>query len=109
MHQSAPDVWASTQFRGARLGHCARRSRLRAYARAPAEQPGKMSPELFTRTYDIDATYEFLDRREVTPDAIQVGHRQLVKDQLRQPGRYLRIEDTTFPSFTHRKQPVPGL
>ena len=80
-----------------------------AYARALAEQPGKMIPELFTRKYDIDATYEFLDRREVTPDAVQVGHRRLVKDELRQPGRYLLIEDTTFPSFTHRRRAVPGL
>jgi hypothetical protein len=79
------------------------------YAHALAEQPGKMIPELFTRKYDIDATYEFLDRREVTPDAVQAGHRHLVKNELRQPGRYLLIEDTTFPSFTHRKQPVPGL
>jgi len=80
-----------------------------AYAQALAEQPGKMIPELFDRKYDIDATYELLDRRELTPDAVQAGHRRLVKDELRKPGRYLLIEDTTFPSFTHRKQEVPGL
>lgn len=50
-----------------------------------------------------------LDRRELTPDAVQAGHRRLVKDELRKPGRYLLIEDTTFPSFTHRKQEVSGL
>src|SRR5438270_831404 len=109
MHQSAPDTWAAEQFQGTRLGHCARRSRLIAYARALAEQPGKMIPELFTRKYDIDATYDLLDRREVTPDAIQAGHRRLVKDELRTPGRYLLIEDTTFPSFSHRTRAVPGL
>jgi len=80
-----------------------------AYAQALAEQPGKMIPELFDRKYDIDATYELLDRREVTPDAVQAGHRRLVKGELRKPGRYLLIEDTTFPSFTHRKQEVPEL
>jgi hypothetical protein len=68
-----------------------------------------MMPELFTRKYDIDATYELLDRREAIPDAIQAGHRRLVKDELCKPGRYLLIEDTTFPSFSHRKEPVPGL
>jgi len=109
IHQSAPDVWAAAQFQGTRLGHCARGSRLVSYAKALAEQPGKMIPELFTRKYDIDATYELLDRREVTPDAVQAGHRRLVKDELRKPGRYLLIEDTTFPSFTHRKRAVPGL
>jgi Transposase DNA-binding/Transposase Tn5 dimerisation domain len=109
MHQSAPDVWATSQFQGSRLGHCARRSRLVAYARALAEQPGKMIPELFINKYDIDATYDLLDRRELTPDAIQMGHRRLVRDELRTPGRYLLIEDTTFPSFSHRKKAVPGL
>jgi hypothetical protein len=80
-----------------------------SYAQALAEQPGKTIPELFTRKYDIDATYDLLDQREVTPDSVQAGHRRLVKDELRKPGRYLLIEDTTFPSFTHRKQAVPGL
>ena len=109
MHQSAPDRWADMQFRSARLGHCTRRSRLISYAQALAKQPGKVIPELFARKYDIDATYKLLDHREVTPDAIQAGHRRLVKEELRKPGRYLLIEDTTFPSFTHRKQAVPGL
>jgi hypothetical protein len=109
MHQFAPDSWAAAQFRGTRLGHCARRRRLIAYAQALAEQPGKMIPELFTRKYDIDATYDLLDRHEVTPDAVQAGHRGLVKAEMRSPGRYLLIEDTTFPSYSHRKQAVPGL
>jgi hypothetical protein len=80
-----------------------------SYAQALAEQPGKAIPELFTRKYDINATYDLLDRREVTPDSVQQGHRNLVKDELRKPGRYLLIEDTTFPSFTHRKHAVKGL
>jgi hypothetical protein len=109
IHQSAPDVWAAAQFQGIRLGHCARRTRLMAYARALAARPGTAIPERFTRKYEIDATYDLLDRREVTPDAIQGGHRRLVKQELRRPGRYLLIEDTTFPSFTHRKRAVPGL
>ena len=80
-----------------------------AFAEALAEQPGKMIPELFTRKYDINATYDLLDEREVVPDAIQAAHRRLVMAELRKPGRYLLIEDTTFPSFSHRKQPIPGL
>ena len=80
-----------------------------AYAEALAEQPGKMIPELFTRKYDVNATYDLLDEREVVPDAIQAAHRRLVMAELRKSGRYLLIEDTTFPSFTHRKEPIPGL
>jgi hypothetical protein len=80
-----------------------------AFAAALAEQPGKLIPELFSRKYDTDATYELLDQREVVPDAIQAGHRRLVMGELRRPGRYLLLEDTTFPSFSHRTQPIPGL
>jgi hypothetical protein len=80
-----------------------------AFAEALAGQPGKMIPELFTRKYDINATYDLLDEREVVPDAIQARHRRLVMAELRTPGRYLLVEDTTFPSYTHRKQPIPGL
>ena len=79
------------------------------FATALGEQPGKMIPELFTRKYDIDATYDLLDEREVVPDAIQAAHRRLVMGELRTPGRYLLQADTTFPSFSHRRQPIPGL
>ena len=99
----------SLQFNGIRVGNCARRKRIMAFAEALAEQPGKMIPELFTRKYDIDATYALLDEREVVPDAIQASHRRLVRAELRTPGRYLLVEDTTFPSYSHRKQPIPGL
>ena len=62
-----------------------------------------------SRKYDINATYDLLDEREVVPDAIQARHRRLVMAELRTPGRYLLVEDTTFPSYSHRKQPIPGL
>src|SRR5947209_6755129 len=108
-HKAAPADWAHSQFQGARLGHSARRKRVMTIAGAMAEQPGRTIPELFTRKYDIDAAYAFFDCPQATPDTIQCGHRTLVKAELRQPGRYLLIEDTTYISFTHRQQPVPGL
>ena len=108
-HQSSPADWAAEHFAGCWLGHKARNRRLVSYARALAEQPGKFIPELFAAKYDIEATYELLRRDDVTPDRIQVAHRRLVKDELRTPGRFLLIEDTTFPSYTHRRGPVPGL
>jgi len=109
VHQAPADVWARQQFEGTRLGHCARRKRLISYAQALAEQPGKSIPELFPRKYDIDATYEFLDLPEATPDAIQAGHRRWVKAEMRLPGRYLLMEDTTYVSYSHRPQPIEGL
>ncbi len=108
-HQSAPADWAANHFGGCWRGHKARNKRLVAYARALAEKPGKPMPELFTRKYDIEATYELLRRNDVTPDRIQAPHRRLVKNELRTPGRFLLIEDTTIPSYTHRREPVPGL
>lgn len=108
-HQAPPDLWARQQFQGIRLGHCARRKRIVAYAQALAIQPGKTIPELFSRKYDIDATYDLFDRREATPDAIQAGHRRLVRTELHTPGRYLLFEDTSYLSFSHRHLPVEGL
>lgn len=108
-HQSSPADWAAEHFGGCWLGHKARNRRLVSYARALAEQPGKFIPELFTAKYDIEATYELLRRNDVTPDRIQAAHRRLVKNELRTPGRFLLIEDTTIPSYTHRREPVPGL
>jgi hypothetical protein len=108
-HQSPPADWATTHFGGCWLGHKSRDQRLVAYAQALAEKPGKPMPELFTRKYDIEATYELLRRDDVTPDRIQAPHRRLVKDESRTPGRFLLLEDTTIPSYTHRKEPVPGL
>jgi hypothetical protein len=108
-HQSSPADWAARHFGDCWLGHKARDRRLVDYARALAEQPGKFMPELFIDKYDIEATYQLLRRKDVTPDRIQAAHRRLVKNELRTPGRFLLIEDTTFPSFSHRRHSVPGL
>jgi Transposase DNA-binding/Transposase Tn5 dimerisation domain len=107
-HQTPPGFWAHQQFQGARLGHCARTKRLVAYAQALAEQPGKAIPELLPSKYDIEATYDLFKRPEATPDAIQAGHRRLVRAAMRTSGRYLLFEDTTYVSFSHRRA-VEGL
>src|SRR5262249_29395782 len=78
-HHSPPAEWAAHHFGGCWLGHKARNQRLVGYARALAEKPGKALPELFTRKYDIEATYELLRRDDLTPDRIQAPHRRLVK------------------------------
>ena len=109
VHRSSPADWAAVHFGGCWLGHKSRNRRVVSYARALAEQPGKFIPELFPRKYDVEATYELLRHKEVTPDRIQSPHRRLVKNELRTPGRFLLIEDTTFPSYTHRPRPIPGL
>jgi hypothetical protein len=104
-----PDQWARKQFGDVRLGHCARRTRLIKVAQALAERPGETIPELFNRKYDVDAAYNLFDRDEATPDAIQGGHRREVRAELSHPGRYLLLEDTTYASYTHRKEAIEGL
>lgn len=108
-HQSPPDEWAKVHFGDCWLGHKARVQRLVEYAQSLAERPGKLMPELFMNKYDIEATYQLLRRKDVTPDRIQATHRRLIKKELRTPGRFLLIEDTTIPSYTRRRHLVPGL
>ena len=72
-----------------------------SYAQALAEQPGKPIPELFTRKYDIDATYDLLDRPEVTPDAIQAGSSPPGQ------GRVAARPAGTCSSRTRRSRPSP--
>src|SRR4051812_32175798 len=102
-HLTDPAEWARCQSQGAKLKHSSRRRRVMTIAGARAEQPGKTIPEVVPRKSDIEATSAFCDRPEATPDAIQAGHRDLVKGELRAAGRYLLIEETSSLSFTHRR------
>jgi hypothetical protein len=109
LHEDAPELWARTHFAKARMGHLARTCRVETIAAAMATSPGASIPQLFDRTYDVEATYTLFTHQTATPDNLQHGHRAWVRDQLTQPGTYLLIEDTTTMSFSHRRQAVPGL
>jgi len=73
-----------------------------------AENPGKTIPELFGRKYEVDATYTFFNREEATPENIQAGHREVVRQELQKPGKYILPEDTTTVSYSHLKE-IEGL
>jgi hypothetical protein len=103
-----PQAWAETHFAGATLAHWARNRRVQVVAAAMATHPGRSIPKLFTRWYDVKATYDMLDYPETTPDNIQAGHRSWVRNQVSRPGEYLLIEDTTAVSYTGR-QPIERL
>jgi hypothetical protein len=104
-----PQRWARIHFAKADLGHFSRTRRVETIAAAMANAPGDSIPQLFTRSYDVEAAYTFFDHPTTTPDRLQRGHRAWVHDQLAQAGTYLLLEDTTTVSFSHRRQPVPGL
>jgi Transposase DNA-binding/Transposase Tn5 dimerisation domain len=109
LHPIDPRGWAQTHFAGAKMNDRRRTRRVETIAEAMAARPGVPIPQLFNATYDVQAAYDLFDRPEATPDAIQAGHRRLVRQRLRTPGYYLLIEDTCFLSFSHRGLRVPGL
>lgn len=106
---SDPESWVQEQFAGADLGDPRRTRRAQTLAAAFARQPGDPIPQLFERKYEIDAAYDFFDRPEATPDAIQAGHRRAVLEQAATPGAtILHLEDTTDLSYSGQR-PIAGL
>ena len=109
LHPTEPRGWSALHFAGAKMNDRRRTRRVETIAEAMATRPGAPIPQLFNMAYDVQAAYDLFDRPEATPDAIQAGHRRLVRARLRSPGYYLLIEDTSFLSFSHRGLQVPGL
>src|SRR5262249_59651548 len=73
-----------------------------------AANPDKSIPKMFIHGYDIKAAYKFFSHPEATPDNVQLAHRELVLEQMRLPGRYLLLEDSSEMSWSG-KNPIPGL
>lgn len=109
LHPAEPRDWARIHFAGAKMKDRRRTRRVETIAEAMATRPGVPIPQLFNAAYDVQAAYDLFQRPEATPDAIQAGHRRLVRRRLREPGYYLLIEDTCFLSYSHRGLSVPGL
>jgi hypothetical protein len=63
---------------------------------------------MFLNPYDVKAAYRFFRHPEATPDALQLAHREVVLEQLQQPGHYLLLEDTSEMSWSGH-QPIAGL
>jgi hypothetical protein len=106
---SSVQAWARENFSGARLRDPRRVRRAQIIAQGMAQSAGLSVPALFDSPYDVKAAYSFFDRPEGTPDAIQAGHRDAVRDALGEPGTsFLLIEDTSAMTWPG-KDPVPGL
>jgi transposase-like protein/transposase Tn5 family protein len=100
--------WAEEQFGEAELGDVRRVDRAVMIAEAMAISPSASIPQLFARPYDVKAAYAFFRHWETTPDALQAGHRELTLEQMRRPGVYLQIEDTSDLSWSG-SLPIRGL
>jgi Transposase DNA-binding len=106
--QAAPPTWAVQNFATIELSDVRRVRRVVTIAEAMATQPGRSIPQLFATPYEVKAAYTLFRQAEATPDTLQAGHRAAVKAEMKQPGVYLLIEDTTTLSWSG-KQPIPGL
>jgi len=100
--------WAEKQFAGAKLTDVRRVARVKKIAETMAVHPGRSIPQLCGSPYAVKATYNLFKHEEATPDNIQAGHRAVVLQEMRQPGVYLLLEDTTELSWSG-KQAIAGL
>jgi hypothetical protein len=107
-HHELPRIWADNNFSGSEMTDIRRIDRVVTIAVALAASPGKSIPDMFASTYDVKAAYELFKHTDATPDNLQAGHRDLVKQQIQDQGVYLLIEDTTDMSWSGNK-PIAGL
>src|SRR5215475_8422667 len=105
---SEPQQWAEKQFAGAKLTDVRRVARVKKIAETMAVHPGRSIPKLCDSPYAVKATYNLFKHEEATPDNLQAGHRAVVLQEMRQPGVYLLLEDTTELSWSG-KQAITGL
>jgi hypothetical protein len=92
--------WAVAEFGGAEL-HDQRRTRrvIRAATQLAAKPRGRL-PESFSKWGDLKAAYRLLNNPDVTREAILAPHIARVRQECRQPGDYLFVEDTTDLDFS---------
>ena len=100
--------WANNNFIGIKFDDIRRGKRLVKIATKMAENPGKSIPQLFSKFYDVKATYNFFKHPEATPDQVQKQHRKVVLNELYKDGEFLLIEDTCTMSFCGREK-IAGL
>lgn len=108
IHQAAPRVWAEQHFGDLDLGDLRRNQRAVTIATAMATNPTRSIPQMFLNPYDVKAAYSFFRHPEATPEALQLAHREVVLEQMQQPGHYLLLEDTSEMSWSGQ-QPIAGL
>jgi hypothetical protein len=82
------------------LKNAARTRRLVQVGAACARSAQGTMTSIFSRPAELKAAYRLFDRDEVTHQAVLAPHCQRTRQALRQPGRFLLLEDTTELDFT---------
>src|SRR4030042_3303087 len=92
--------WGVAEFGRAELQDQRRSRRLiKVAARAGANPQGAL-PQSFSVPSELQAGYRLLETDDVTREAIMAPHITRVREECRQPGDYLFVEDTTELNFT---------
>src|SRR5213594_40319 len=90
-----PAQWAESEFASARLGDRRRTKRLVKMGAKLAQSPGGTLPQAFPEWKDLKAAYRFFNQPKVGPEQIQSPHWERTREQCREAGEYLLIEDTS--------------
>jgi hypothetical protein len=98
-----PNQWADQQFGQVELGDARRTRRLVEVGAGLAAKSFGTLPRSFPLTKDLKAAYRLLANPAAGYDKILQPHLRQTRQQLRQPGRYLIIEDLTSLDFTGRQ------
>jgi hypothetical protein len=105
---SDPALWAQQHFGENQLGDKRRTNRVISLSQAMASNPGFSLPKLCPTSYDLTASYDLFQCRQITPCGIQQTHRKLVSEEIATSGTYIFPQDTTTCSWSGKK-PIPEL
>ena len=92
--------WAVAEFGGAELHDRRRSLRLVEVAAELGAHPHGKLPEAFDEWSQLKAAYRLLENPDITREAIVAPHIARVRQECRQPGDYLFVEDTTELDFS---------
>lgn len=96
-----PAEWAQAQFGFAQLGDRRRSARLIDVATRLAANPGGTLPQAFAEWKELKAAYRLFNQKGVSFEPVIAPHLQATRQNCREPGEYLLIEDTTLLDFSH--------
>jgi hypothetical protein len=95
-----PRDWALAEFGGADLGDRRRTERLKRVAASLCRKSQGVLPVSFDQWSELKAAYRLLEQPDVRYEQILAPHLARVREECRQMGEYLLIEDTTELDFT---------
>jgi Transposase DNA-binding/Transposase DDE domain len=97
---TAPADFAQSEFGFAQLGDKRRSARLISIATQLANNPGGTLPQAFPELNDLKAAYRFFKQKGVSFESVIAPHLERTRQNCREPGEYLLIEDTSLLDFS---------